>query len=179
MRIDFLFGGAFWGIVFILFGVAAILKTYDIHLPLFRVLFAIVFIYIGIAILTGGPTWNTPENTTIFNNIDIKVTDHIQDEYNIIFGKGIIDLTDIQPQEKWTDITVNTIFGSGKIIIDSSKPIKLKVSSVFAGANLPDGNSVTFGDYNTTYNGDDESKKYIDLEASVVFGNLEIKDINQ
>ena len=179
MRIDFIFTGTFWGIMLILFGLSAILKTYDIHFPFARIIFALIFIYIGVAILVGGPFLTKYENTALFNKQHIKVTDHINDEYNIIFGKGTIDLTDIQAKKTWTDVEINTVFGSSKVLIDSSNPIKIKVSSAFAGAQLPDGSTISFGDYTYTKKGTDTEGKLINIEASVVFGNLEIIDINQ
>ena len=57
--------------------------------------------------------------------------------------------------------------------------VKIKPSSVFGKAVLPDGNTITFGDYNYTDSGEYDKDEFIEIEASVVFGSMEIKNVHK
>ena len=59
------------------------------------IIIGVLIIYVGIVILFGGSVFNTDENIVMFGESDIRVTNFIEDEYNIIFGSGVIDLRDI------------------------------------------------------------------------------------
>lgn len=178
MRIDFIFTGTFWGILLILFGISIFLRSFDIFIPFMRIIFGLIIIYVGIAILSGGSIFTIDHNNVIFNEIDIKVTDNINDEYNIIFGKGVIDLTDISAENVNKKIEINTIFGSGEILINSEIPVKLKVSSVFGRAAVPDGTVITFGDYNY-FGGDNSDNIPVEIEANAIFANVDIRSVNK
>ena len=55
MKMGFLFSGIFWGVILILLGLAMIIKVvFNVSLPIFRIVFAIIFVYIGFKILVGG-----------------------------------------------------------------------------------------------------------------------------
>lgn len=178
MRINFLFSSAFWGILLILFGLSALLRSFNINIPFGRIFFGLIIIYVGIAILSGGNIFITGQNNVFFNDIRIKVTDNIKDEYNIIFGNGVIDLTEISPENTGEEIEINTIFGSSQILISSSKPVELKATSVFGRATIPDGNTISFGDYSYS-SGNTEENNPIEIEASVIFGSMEIKKVGE
>ncbi len=173
----FFFSGFFWGIIFILLGISAILKTFNIYIPLFRVFFALFFIYIGISILTGGTIFKHHHNTSFFSDTEINISNNLEDEYNIIFGQGTIDLTEIS-LDKNRYIETNTIFGKGVIKIKSDTPIRIKVSSAFGSATLPNNNSITFGE--TQFKSKDlaEGENYVTIDANVVFGALEIIQVD-
>ncbi len=53
-------------------------------------------------------------------------------------------------------------------------PAKIIVNSVFAGARMPDGNTIAFGQY--TYKSDSlkEDTSFLQVQANVVFGGLQI-----
>lgn len=176
MKISFLFSGTFWGVLLILFGLSSILKSFNINIPLARIFLGVIIIYVGIVMLFGGDIY-TGKNNIVFNDTNIKVTENISDKYNIIFGSGVIDLTEISPEKFRTGIEVNTIFGASEILIDSSKPVILNISSVFGKATIPDGNNITFGDYRYVNVDEEKNQDVIEIEGSVVFGSMEIRNI--
>lgn len=175
MRMNFLFSGTFWGVVLILLGISAILRTFNINIPFGRFFFGLFIIYLGLIILTGGNIFKHSQQNIIFNELDIKITDTINDEYNIIFGSGVIDLTEISP-EKAKSVEINTIFGSSEILINPNIPVIIKASSVFGKVSLPNGNSISFGDYK--YTSDNKDSEPIIVEVNVVFGSTEVKNVN-
>ncbi|MGM0446040.1 MAG: LiaF domain-containing protein [Bacillota bacterium] len=174
MRVGNLFGGTLLGIILILIGLSALLRSFDINIPFGRIIIGILIIYVGIVILFGGSVINTDENIVMFGESNIRVGDFIEDEYNVIFGRGVIDLRDVNLENLDNRIEINTIFGSSEVLLDSSKPIRIDASSVFGQVRLPNGNSVSFGDlkYN---NITDETNKTIYLKSSVVFGESKIR----
>ncbi len=172
----FLFGGLFWGILLVLLGLTIILKAvFKIDIPLFRMVFALLIIYWGLKLLFGGSFLGSSGNTVIFSESKIE-SKEAGNEYNIVFGKSTIDLTDIDISESGAVMEVNVVFGSGYILINPEIPTLIKVSTVFAESKLPKGNVSFFGD--RTY----KTKSYVDgenhlkLNIDVVFGNAIIED---
>ena len=174
MRLNNLFGGTFLGIILILVGIAALLRSFDINLPFGRIVIGLLIIYVGFAFLFGGGIFIEDGNTIVFNSSNIKVTDNIEGEYNIIFGSGIIDLTDVDPDNITTNIEINTIFGTSEVLLDSNKPMRIELSSVFGRATAPDGNAVTFGDY-VISNKTNDNDYIINIKAAAVFGGTNIR----
>ena len=172
----FLFGSLFWGVILILFGLSMVLKAFfKIDIPIFRIVFAIIIIYWGLKLLFGGFGFSHHENTVIFNNAKIKATKS-HSEYNVIFGRSDIDLTNIDISEKNVRSEVNVIFGSGLIYLDPSIPTVVKISTVFAESKLPDRTVSFFGDYvyrNAAYV---EGEDCLILNVDVVFGNVRFEE---
>lgn len=174
MRIGFLFTQAFWGGLLILVGISAILRSFNINIPLMRIVFAFLFIYVGIAILLGhGYLYNGNDYTILFSNRDIRINGELEnEEYNIIFSSGMIDLSDIKitGNEK---IEVNTIFSSGTLFIPENLTIDIKSTAGFGHVSLPNGNSTSFGEL--TYHSEGlEGSPVLRIETSTVFAGLEI-----
>jgi len=174
MKMGFIFSGIFWGVIIVLIGLSILLNVvFGIRVPFFRIAFALFLIWLGITLLTGRTYWSREKNKAIFEE---KRIDSItpQSKYDIIFAKGIVDLSKVTLEDKVLKVEVNTVFGSGIIEINPNLPTKIVVNSVFAGASMPDGNSIAFGQY--TYKSDSlkEDTSYLLVRAHVVFGGLEI-----
>jgi hypothetical protein len=149
-------------------------------LYLFKILFAFFFIVIGIKILVGGKPWlfqfDRDKNDIIFSEGNFEDSEDVSPEYNVIFGKGNFDFRFIKlHEEKYKNIKVNTVFGGSEIIISKRVPVKIKVEAVFAGTELPNGNSTVLGSTYFESENYDESEPHLYLEADVVFGSLIIR----
>jgi predicted membrane protein len=192
---NFLASGAFWGILLIIFGLSIIInKVLHIHIPVFRIMMALIFVYIGFKILLGG--FGKSGNDTVFSestvhaegehneyniifgkaNIDLSHADLTtkKGEINMIFGGGDIDARNINIKDKNAVIEVSAIFGGGNLQISENTPLKIKVESAFGGAKLPDGNTTAFGTYIYKTPSFDPDKPHLYIKANVVFGGLEI-----
>lgn len=166
--------GILWGTMFILIGLIMILNILlNIKIPVFRVLLAVFFIYIGMAILMGSPVKKRERITTI-KDYEIQDTLKEGDKYDIIFGERSIDLTGIKVGEKGYRVDIKTAFGRCILKINDTLPTKLIVSSAFANATLPNGNRFAFGTSTYKTASFDENKPYLSVYASVAFGNLDI-----
>lgn len=169
---NFIFSGLFWGILVILIGISIILNSvFHLNIPIFKIFFALFFIYLGISMITGTNTGHKDEKTAIFTELkDIKPT---QNEFNTIFASTNIDLKDLKRAEEFRS---NTVFGSTTITIDSKKPIKIIASSAFGEIKLPNKDTANFGEITYTTKSYKDDKNSIVVYTSVVFGGVEIKE---
>ncbi|MFW6014904.1 MAG: hypothetical protein ACOCZT_02385 [Halanaerobiales bacterium] len=171
------FSEIFFGGLLILIGILAILRSFDFNIPIFRVVIALIFIYIGISILFGNHfIFNQiNDNTVLFGNSDMKIVEiEKDDEFNIIFSSGIVDLRKLDITETQS-IEINTIFGSSEVLLNPDIPVDIEGSSAFASLRLPNGNSISFGD--TKYkSANDESKPFLKIKSSSVFGSMDIRN---
>lgn len=173
--------GLFWGIILIAIGISIIFKViFDVSI--FRILIAIVFILIGIKILVGKSVVNvsTKDSDVIFN--DKKYTEFpiTNTEYNTIFGKSVYDFSEAKVSAD-SNITLqfNTVFGHSEIILPEGLPVRIKADAVFGAVKLPNENSAVFGSATYVTELDSISVNYVDVKASAVFGNIEIRKASQ
>lgn len=158
----------FWGIFLILVGVVFLLKQiFKIDIPVFRTIAGILFIYIGLTIMFGGSISGS-KSSVVFGNRNIYVTE-LKNEYNIIFGSGTIDLSDVVISGD-KRIKINTIFSTSKIIINKNQPISIKSNAAFSSATMPNNLSHYFG--NSTYmNNSENGSGHLEIELNTVFAN--------
>ncbi len=174
MKMGFIFSQVFWGLFLVLLGVSFILKVlFHLDIPVFRLFVSFLLIYMGLRVLTGGFGCERNSRNMIFNDYQFRVT--ADGEYNVIFGRGVVDLTGYQVDAN-TRIKINTIFGSGLVKLDPAQPLKIKVNSAFAGAKMPDGNMISFGEYNYQTPAVKDDQPYGIMEVNVVFGELQMTE---
>jgi hypothetical protein len=174
MKMGFIFSQVFWGIFLILLGISFILKVlFHLDIPVFRLFVSFLLIYMGLRVLTGGFSCERNSRNLIFNDYQFKV--NTDGEYNVIFGRGIVDLSEYQVNAN-TYIKINVIFGSGLIKLDPAQPLKIRVNSAFAGAKMPDGNMISFGEYNYQTPAVKEDQPYGKMEVNVVFGEMQLTE---
>jgi len=168
----------FWGLLLIIIGLSFILRiVFNIDFPLFKILIAFLFIFLGLRLLFGSfgvVNIKGGENDVIFGEKRFhQFEDH--KEYNVIFGKGVYDFRDLQLEGTAMKIKLGTVFGSSEIKLSKDMPTRIRVDAAFAGAELPNGNTAVFG--NTIYEspGFDASKPYLDLKIDAVFAGVEVR----
>jgi predicted membrane protein len=169
------FSGFFWGTLLIVLGAIIILKVlFNIDIPIFRILFAVLLIYFGIRILAGGFCCGTPKKTAVFSEPGIVNVKPSGNEYKVVFGKGVIDLSDLSLEKGAVQKKVDTVFGSCTIKINPELPVLVRVKSAFAGARMPDGNVATFGEYIYRSKNYKDGAPALTIDANVAFGELNI-----
>jgi predicted membrane protein len=170
--------GVFWGALLIVIGLALIIRfVFNIDFPVVKVIVAFFFIYLGIRILFGsfGTTrFETGPNDVIFGEREFYEPEHNK-EYNVVFGKGVFDFTDTDLSNGNVNVKIGTVFGGSEIIIDRDMPVVIEADAVFAGAELPAGNTAVFG--STKYQSDNFSydTNHLKIKLDVVFGGAEVK----
>jgi predicted membrane protein len=171
--------GLFWGIMLVLIGLSLVVKVvFKIDFPIVKIVFAFIFIYLGIKILIGDRPriFNTHRDdySVVFGETSF---DNIQKdrEYNIVFGQGSMDLRQLKPDSNEVfRVKLNTVFGESKVLINKDVPVQIRANSAFGEVSFPNKNSVAFG--NSYYASDslDTSKAYIEIESNTVFGATKV-----
>lgn len=170
----FLFSGLFWGVMLVLLGGSMILKAvFNLDIPVFRIVFALVIIYFGVKLLVGRQAMKSDGSYSMFKQSNISINES-GGEHTVIFGQSDIDLTNIDVSQNSKRVNVDVIFGSGHILIDPEIPVKLKISTVFADCKLPNRDINFFGDSSFETPSYIEGENYLFLKVDVVFGNAVI-----
>jgi hypothetical protein len=173
LKMEFLFSGLFWGIILILLGISIIIRiVFHVHVPIFRIVFALILIYLGIRVLTGGNWLCSQGNRTIFGSSNISLASG-NSEYKVIFGSTVIDATSEAAGSGLERIFVKTVFGESKLIIASSVPTVVHANAAFGEARFPDGNSISFGESTYKNTAVKAGKAPVrEIDAKVVFGSF-------
>lgn len=176
MRMDCFFcGGLFWGSLLVILGIIMLLRVFfNINIPVFRIVFALLFIYWGARLLLGGfshrparhyepPATSRPVNTA-YTTV-----------YETTFGRRIIDLTDLSLDQGSRTSEINTVFGQTIVFISPDLPVEIRVKTAFAAARLPDGSTVSFGRYIFASRSFVPDAPHLTINASVAFGECRIE----
>ncbi|MBS3807248.1 MAG: hypothetical protein KGY60_07075 [Bacteroidales bacterium] len=173
--------GIFLGILLILTGTAIIIRiVFNIDIPVFKILIALVFLYIGIRLLTGdffSGHIHAGENAVIFGETAFKGLPRNQ-EYTVLFGQARIDLTQESDLRETQNLKINTIFGSSELLIREKQPMRIKADAAFAGAKLPGNNETAFGKVFYQSDSLNIQEPYLDIEANVVFGEFKVMQVD-
>jgi len=169
--------GLFWGAFLLLLGIALVIKVvFQVDFPVFKVLVGIFLILLGFKFLFGRvliPSHHFDAEDTIFNE---RVYDNPETgkEYTVLFAKGVYDFTNVDLEKGSFKVKVSTVFGGTQIIIPRDKPVRIQADAVFAGAELPDGNTAVFG--TTIYESETwlADSAAIDIKVDVVFGGVQV-----
>jgi predicted membrane protein len=166
--------GIFFGILLILVGVAIIIRIlFGIDIPVLKILIALIFLYIGIRLLTGDfslKNLQSGENAIIFGETTFKGFPDNQ-EYTILFGSARIDLSGEDNPKELKKLEINTIFGSSELILKKSLPFHVQADAAFASARLPENKDTAFGKIKYQ----NASKEVLlDIDAHVVFGEFKV-----
>jgi hypothetical protein len=167
--------GVFWGALLIVLGVWFIIRrSVPVHIPVIRIVIAVLFVYAGVRILARGPV-SVDRNTAILSESTMSYSPDRGREYNLIFSSGAIDLSSAVPSGSSIQAEVNVIFGSGTLRINPSVPVRVSMSSAFGSVESPNGRAVAFGDTVYTTASYREGAPALEIHATAVFGRLMIQ----
>jgi predicted membrane protein len=168
--------GIFIGILLILAGIGLIVKIiFNIDLPVFKIFFALLFIYIGVKMLSGnfnGIKIRPGSNASIFG--ETYLTGIPQDnEYTVIFGYSKIDLSNEDFSESDEKLDINVIFGGCDLLFDSKQPLNINAETAFGEVELPGKKESAFGKIHHKTEKAVELEKGLKIEANAVFGKFQ------
>jgi len=167
----------FWGFLLILIGFSLIFKiVFNLDFPLFKVIVAFLFIFIGLRILFGSTGFNfnrRTHNDVLFSERKYSSFND-KKEYNVVFGKGVYDFRDINLHGSTKKIRISTVFGGSEIKLSRNIPVKILVDAAFAGVELPNGNSAVFGNAVYESPGFDPHQPYLQIKLEAVFAGVEV-----
>ncbi len=157
MKMSFLFGHVFWGVLLLLWGLSLILKGLNIvDLPLVKIFIAIVIILFGLRLLIGPRHFRT-------HSVRGSITSSGSTEYTSVFGSQTVDLTDIKPDAAPLDVTA--VFGSTYVILPNDINFEITPTAVFGSCTVPPKPSQA----------QSNPAGKIFIEANAVFGKVEFE----
>jgi len=173
MRRGCLFGSMFWGILLVVFGILLILNiVFRIPLQVGKILLALLFFYLGLRLLLGS-SFRRRRVVTVLEDRQVENA-RPGDKYDIVFGRGDIDLTRTVLSDRTVPVELNTVFGASVVTISAQTPIRIVASSAFGSVRLPDGNVTAFGEYTWNSPNCDETRPHILFRVASVFGSVRI-----
>ena len=168
-----LFNGIFWGVLFILAGILFIMRNYvNINISVFRLIFGFILLYIGFRVIFGGFI-GKGKSDVMFDEKNIKYSSN-NNEYNIVFGKGVVDLTNMTLEGESKKVEISAIFGSAEVTIPSNLPIVITAGTAFGSVETPGNASHFIGDHKFMSTAYKDGEPFIKIEANAVFGSVEI-----
>lgn len=163
----------FWGIFLISSGLFLVLKYYlNLNIPTGRVLIGLFLISLGLSVLIGG--FGFSDSNKLIFGIGKLESNSAEKDYNIVFGQGTLDLSDIPTGEMKKKIEINTVFATTELILPKDISVFINANAAFASTVFPDGSQLNFGD--RVYQSKSDKKNDADLiiEMNTVFGRTEI-----
>ena len=175
MKMVSLIDGIFWGVLLIVVGVWFLVRRYvPVHIPVIRVIIAVLFVYIGIRVLVRGPVVQD-RNTLVFSDSTaLHYTPDSGRDYNVIFSRGDVDLASVAVSATSIRAQVNVVFGSATLHINPATPAKVNMSSAFGTVDAPGERTVAFGETVYTTPAYKAGAPALEVHAAAVFGRLTI-----
>ncbi len=171
-----LFGNFFWGLILIVIGANFLLKNYiHINIPVFRIIIGLMVIYFGFSILFGNFT-RRDKGATVFSSNAILDINEDEKEYSIIFGNGVIDLTDTDILKNKKKVVVNSVFANVIVRIPDNIPLKIQANTAFGEISSPNRRTSFLGEH-TFYINKESTDSVVKIIASSVFGNMQIRTV--
>lgn len=161
----------------VLMGVSILAQAlFNVQLPLMRTAVALFFLFIGFKLLVSA--W-TPEKlrregtaTAVMTEQRFAPTTSAPElKYDVLFSKGLVDLTQMPKPDKPIAVEVNSVFSSTEVLVDPTWPVVVEGSSAFGEVRMPNRSAATFGaaSYRTTASTD--AQPLLRLKVNAVFGN--------
>lgn len=164
----------FWGAFLILLGVSIIIKTiFGIDIPIIRTIIAIFLMYLGFTMITGKRKFFCNDKKTIaFDERTIK-PGKVENFYSVMFGKGFIDLTDIEEPNKFKKVGIKTQFGETILKISKDIPTVVHAKVSFGSASFPNDEHISSGHF-TYKNYADNVEPILEVDTYTTFGSLRV-----
>ena len=169
--IAIIFGGGFYsskiilGLLLTLTGIYLIIRycfninmPFILYTPIFRMIFSIIIVFLGIYILIG--VYYVGENLPQYKS----------GYYRIFFKTSSMDFTNLEIDRNF-NVTIDSAFSDTIIFINQNIQVHIKASSAFGNISLPTGDSVSFGEINFIMGNSD---KILYLNVNSAFGQVRI-----
>ena len=165
------------GVIVLLIGASiAIDVLFGIHFPLLPLAFAILLIALGTRMMARG--------TSRSDRGDVRGEAWLADRrftpaevdsdrrYDVIFGRGVIDLTHVVEPLQDVTISVDTVFGASVVKLDPAMAVEIVGNSMFGEVRMPDRTMTAMG--GITYRSTADHVPRLHLRLNTVFGSCQV-----
>jgi predicted membrane protein len=183
------------GACLIIVGFFFLIKAFfGLHIPVFRILFGVAFVYFGIMLITNihishfsqqtgrstthftkifPPADNPEQENVCFSSVMSSPTDLLKNEYSTIFGKLVLNLHNVANETFSKPLKLHTVFGSTRLVLPKERSARIIIKCSCGSATYPGGSHSAFGTKEISIRGTSEQPPII-IHADVVFGTLTI-----
>lgn len=178
----------FWGLLFLVIGVIIIIQTvFKIDLPILRLLFGFVLIYLGVKVVFGSFGMKVSgftvekiatQSEAAFSDVNFKFRNAdgtLNKSFSTAFSKSTLDLKDIKPEELESTIKIASGFSSLKVLTPEGLPIKAQISSGFSNIKIRGQKIGTLGDTEYQSPGFSATAPHLKLQIEAGFGNITVE----
>lgn len=166
------------GVVIVLIGALLLVDMFaGLHLPIIRTVVALVIILIGAKMIA--QSWARRDaqlatNEAVLANLAFSQAGDLDRDarFDVVLGRGIIDMTRLAEPTHDVTITVDTLFGRSIIKLPPAVPCDIEGSATFGQVRLPDRSATTIG--NVEYHTASEHPSRLHLRVHAVFGTCEV-----
>lgn len=173
----------FWGVAIIVVGLCVLVGAiFGIHIPIFKILFGLFLVYMGIKIIFGSFAWDfsmraekrSSDHEAVFSQSQFDYPNSKSSkEYVTVFGTSRLDLTKTANLQG-VELETVTVFGESEILVKKGTQMRVESNTVFAKSELPGKNISAFGQFHYSTPGLKEADPALSLKVTVVFGSLKI-----
>ena len=173
------FNAIFWGLVLILVGTGVILNlVFHAQFPVWRFVVGLVIVFWGLSILVSSffpRHWHRRGPEVVFSEARVDGS-KTGNKFDTVFGRSLIDLTSVQAGDLPLDKKIDAVFGEVVVSVDPGLPVEVRVDSVFGQVVLPDGNSISSGNYLYRSPSAKDTDKLLSIKVDCVFGKVTVKN---
>jgi hypothetical protein len=167
------------GALIALGGISIILNAvFKVDLPIFRLALGIFFLYLGVVFVVG--TWSPQRREWAGwgeQNRLVPRTASGQDlKYDVIFGRGVVDLTQLELGKEPQRVEINVVFADAEVKLDPAMPYELEATSVFGAARMPDQSTAAFSSLRYLPR-EQREPAVLRIKLNVVFGNATVMEV--
>lgn len=174
-RVDFRFVIGF--LVLVIGASIALDVLFTIHLPLVPLAIAALFLAWGARMMmhsmsrrdrapTSGEAWMSDRRFAPTGEIDAA------NRYDIAFGRGIVDLTNLDEPARDTVIDVDTVFGTAVVTVPRNLAYDVQGRAVFGEVRMPDHAMTAMG--NISYRHATDHQPRLHIRVNTVFGATQV-----
>ncbi|MBL7689099.1 MAG: hypothetical protein JNJ49_13780 [Bdellovibrionaceae bacterium] len=177
----------FWGLFFVTVGILLVVQTVlKIDLPIARILFGLVVIYIGVKMVLGSFGINlngfrvdqiATSNEAVFTEVEFsakKDATTLNKEFSTVFGNSKLDLTGLTADDYKHGFEVSTVFGKTEIKTPADLPLVVETNAVLGSVKVRGEKTGSMGNGVFKTPGFEADKPHVRIEANSVFGEIEI-----
>ena len=177
----------FWGLFFVSIGILLVVQTVlKIDLPIARILFGLIVIYIGFKMVLGSFGINlngfrvdqiATSNEAVFTEAEFLVKEDattLNKEFSTVFGNSKLDLTGLTADDYKQGFEVSTVFGKTQIKTPADLPLVVETNAVLGSVKVRGEKTGAMGNGVFKTPGFEAGKPHVRIEANSVFGEIEI-----
>ncbi|HTR50356.1 MAG TPA: LiaF domain-containing protein [Kofleriaceae bacterium] len=152
----------------------AVDTVFGVHFPLVPLVLAVLLMAVGARLMIRtGPDRGALGQAWLADRVFVPEGDRDQ-RYDILFGRGVVDLTNLPEPDHDKTISVDTVFGAAVIKLAPNVPVEISGHSMFGEVRMPDRTMAAMG--SIAYKTPTDHAPKLHLRISTVFGNCQVLD---